>query len=475
MQLIWLRSDLRVHDNTALAAACAKGPTLALYLLSPGQWQAHDDSPNKVDFWLRNLKQLSAALKKLHIPLLIREADTWDKAPKVIAQLCKEHGIEAVHCNEEYGVNETRRDDAVAALLDEHGITLERYLDQLLFKPGSVLTKGGTYFQVFSQFRKVCYERLHHSPPALVATPKAQKPVHVAADKVPDHVKGFATPSKTLQQMWPAGEDEASQRLKVFTDQPIEHYKVERDLPARPGTSQISAYLAAGVVSPRQCLHSALNSNRGEFESGNVGVVTWISELIWREFYKHILVGYPRVSMHRAFRLEYEALPWRNAPKDLQAWQEGRTGIPIVDAAMRQLVATGWMHNRLRMIAAMFLSKNLLIDWREGERFFMQHLIDGDLASNNGGWQWSASTGTDSVPYFRIFNPVSQSMRFDEQGVFLKQWLPELKHLDSKQVHAPPAGDLFADGDYPAPIVDLKEGRERALAAFKNLPSRKTK
>jgi deoxyribodipyrimidine photo-lyase len=179
--------------------------------------------------------------------------------------------------------------------------------------------------------------------------------------------------------------------------------------------------------------------------------------------------------MHRAFRLEYEALPWRNAPKDLQAWQEGRTGIPIVDAAMRQLVATGWMHNRLRMIAAMFLSKNLLIDWREGERFFMQHLIDGDLASNNGGWQWSASTGTDSVPYFRIFNPVSQSMRFDEQGVFLKQWLPELEHLDSKQVHAPPADDLFAGGDYPVPIVDLKEGRERALAAFKNLPSRKAK
>jgi len=475
MQLIWLRSDLRVHDNTALAAACAKGPTLALYVISPGQWQAHDDSPNKVDFWLRNLKQLSAALKKLHIPLLIREADTWDKAPKVIAALCKEHGIETVHCNEEYGVNETRRDDAVAALLDGQGIPLERYLDQLLFKPGSVLTKGGTYFQVFSQFRKVCYERLHHSPPALVATPKAQKPVHVAADKVPDHVKGFATPSKTLQQMWPAGEDEASRRLEVFTDQPIEHYKVERDLPSRPGTSQISAYLAAGVVSPRQCLHSALNSNRGEFESGNVGVVTWISELIWREFYKHILVGYPRVSMHRAFRLEYEALPWRNAPKDLQAWQEGRTGIPIVDAAMRQLVATGWMHNRLRMIAAMFLSKNLLIDWREGERFFMQHLIDGDLASNNGGWQWSASTGTDSVPYFRIFNPVSQSMRFDEQGVFLKQWLPELEHLDSKQVHAPPADDLFAGGDYPVPIVDLKEGRERALAAFKNLPSRKAK
>ena len=473
MQLIWLRSDLRLHDNTALTAACAKGPSIAVYLLSPAQWRSHDDSPNKVDFWLRNLAQLSRELKALHIPLLIATADTWDKAPEVLLQVSQQHKVEALHCNEEYGVNETRRDQAVQRALEEAGIGFNSYLDQLLFKPGSVLTKSGTYFQVFSQFRKVCYERLHHSLPAIVRAPKAQAPVHIASDKVPAHVAGFDAPSKAIRDLWPAGEDEARRRLEAFVDQHIEHYQTERDFPSHPGTSQLSAYLAAGVVSPRQCLHAALGANRGEFQSGNVGAVTWINELIWREFYKHILVGYPRVSMHRAFRPEYEAIQWRKAPEDLAAWQQGRTGIPIVDAAMRQLVETGWMHNRLRMVVAMFLSKNLLIDWREGERFFMQHLIDGDLAANNGGWQWSSSTGTDSAPYFRIFNPLSQSARFDEQGLFIKHWLPQLEGLNKKEVHNPASlGGLFGVADYPAPIVDMGKSRERALNAFKNLPSR---
>ncbi|MER2098850.1 MAG: FAD-binding domain-containing protein, partial [Pseudomonas qingdaonensis] len=193
----------------------------------------------------------------------------------------------------------------------------------------------------------------------------------------------------------------------------------------------------------------------------------------WREFYKHILVGYPQVSRHRAFKSHTEALPWRNAPQDLLAWQQGCTGIPIVDAAMRQLLATGWMHNRLRMVTAMFLTKNLLIDWREGERFFMRHLIDGDLAANNGGWQWSASTGTDAVPYFRIFNPVSQSQRFDPAGRFLKHWLPERGNLDHKAVHLPNVqNDLFAIDVYPHAIVDLSSSRQRALDAFKHLPKR---
>jgi Deoxyribodipyrimidine photolyase len=183
-------------------------------------------------------------------------------------------------------------------------------------------------------------------------------------------------------------------------------------------------------------------------------------------------VGYPRVSRHRAFRPATEFLPWRDAPQELAAWKEGRTGIPIIDAAIRQLLETGWMHNRLRMVVAMFLTKNLLIDWREGERFFMQHLIDGDLAANNGGWQWSSSTGTDSVPYFRIFNPLSQSERFDPEGRFIKHWLPELATLNKKEVHNPAsAGGLFGVADYPQPIVDLKHSRERALSAFKNLPT----
>jgi deoxyribodipyrimidine photo-lyase len=473
MQLIWLRSDLRLHDNTALAAAAARGPTFAVYLLSPQQWLEHDDAACKVDFWLRNLRELSSRLGELNIPLLLRTANHWDQAPAVLLELCVQLKIQAVHVNEEYGIHESQRDAALAVALKTKGIAFHSYLDQLLFKPGTVLTKTETYFQVFSQFRKVCYERLHRSMPALVKTPGKQAKLNIDCDPVPASVAGFATPSESLRTLWPAGEQEARRRLDTFADAQIDYYQSERDFPAKPGTSQLSAYLAAGVISPRQCLHAALQSNQGEFDSGKVGAVTWINELLWREFYKHILVGYPRVSRHRAFRPETEALAWRDAPDDLAAWQEARTGLPIIDAAMRQLLETGWMHNRLRMIVAMFLTKNLLIDWREGERFFMRHLIDGDLAANNGGWQWSSSTGTDSAPYFRIFNPLSQSEKFDSEGLFIKHWLPELAGLNKKEVHNPAsAGGLFGVADYPAPIVNLGASRERALAAFKNLPSR---
>ena len=473
MQLIWLRSDLRHYDNTALSAAAKRGPTVAVYLISPEQWLAHDDAPCKVDFWLRNLRTLSDSLQQLNIPLLIRTAPAWDQAPAVLLELCQQLGIQAVHANQEYGINETRRDQAVAQALDTQGIGFHRYLDQLLFQPGSILTQSGSYFQVFSQFRRICYNRLHMALPQIVARPDSQAPLNIEPDSIPESVSGFATPSQTLRALWPAGEKEAQQRLAQFADEQIHFYQDERDLPAKPGTSQLSTYLAAGVISPRQCLHAALHSNNGEFESGSPGVFTWITELLWREFYKHILVGYPRVSRHRAFRLETEYLPWRNAPDELAAWKQGRTGFPIIDAAIRQLLETGWMHNRLRMVVAMFLTKNLLIDWREGERFFMQHLIDGDLAANNGGWQWSSSTGTDSVPYFRIFNPLTQSERFDPEGRFIKHWLPELADLNKKQVHNPALiGGLFGVANYPAPIVDLSKSRERALSAFKSLPSR---
>ena len=472
-QLMWFRTDLRVHDNSALAAAMAAGPTVALFLLSPGEWQAHNDAPAKVDFWLRNLQQLRESLAALNVPLLIRTAEHWADAPKVLLQLCQQHAVQALHLNQEYGVHEQRRDQQVGRCLQDAGIAVHEYLDQLLFKPGTILTRTGTYFQVFSQFRKVCYERLHIGLPACVPAPRPQAATGIASDPIPSQVPGFEPPPQSLRDLWPAGEDEARARLERFMDDAVEDYGVQRDLPAVAGTSQLSAYLAAGVLSPRQCLHAALAGNYGEFDSGNAGTVTWVNELLWREFYKHIMVGYPRVSRHRAFRPETEALPWRDAAADLQAWQQGRTGIPIVDAAMHQLLATGWMHNRLRMVVAMFLTKNLLIDWREGERFFMRHLIDGDLAANNGGWQWSASTGTDAAPYFRIFNPVSQSQRFDSKGRFLRQWLPQRAHLDDKSIHLPlPGNDLFALGDYPQPIVDLGSSRLRAIDSFKHLPKR---
>ena len=473
MHLTWLRSDLRINDNTALSAATERGPTIALWLVSPGQWQAHDDAACKVDFWLRNLRDLRQSLEGLNIPLLIRKIDTWDQAPQAVLEVCRQHQVASAHWNEEYGINEQRRDDATRALLEKSGIQAHSHLDQLFFRPGTILTRSGDYFQVFSQFKKTCLEHLHRSLPALAHRVKLQAPLHIPADPVPQHVDGFETPTRALRDHWPAGEAEAQGRLSRFLDEAIDDYQLQRDLPAKPGTSQLSTYLAAGVISPRQCLHGALASNRGEFDSGSTGVQTWINELLWREFYKHILSGYPQVSRHRAFRAQTEALPWRDAPADLEAWEQGRTGFPIIDAAMRQLLDTGWMHNRLRMVVAMFLSKNLLIDWRKGERHFMRHLIDGDLAANNGGWQWSASTGTDAVPYFRIFNPISQSQRFDPQGHFIRHWLPELRDISEKNIHEPmKCRDLFANNLYHSPVVDLGSSRLRALEAFKALPRR---
>ncbi len=471
-QLLWLRNDLRIQDNTALAAALQAGPTVAVFLLSPEQWLAHDDPACKVDFWLRNLIELQQSLATLNVPLLIRYAAEWQQAPKVIAELCQQLNISAVQVNTEYGIHESQRDLAVGALLVDQGILFHSHLDQLLFKPGSVLTQTGTYFKVFSQFKKICYQRLYDYLPETIATPKAQAALDIASDAIPNAVAGFAATDPSVQALWPAGEQAAQQRLQTFAEQAIDDYLDHRDIPALPGTSQLSAYLAAGVISVRQCLHAALAANQGEFDSGKPGVVIWINELLWREFYKHILVGYPKVSRSRAFKPETEFLAWRHSPKDLLAWQQGRTGFPIIDAAMRQLLATGWMHNRLRMVVAMFLTKNLLIDWREGERFFMQHLIDGDLAANNGGWQWSASTGTDAVPYFRIFNPISQSQRFDPKGTFIRHWVPELKHLSDKEIHQPKLlTGLFGTADYPKPIVDLSASRQRALSAFKDLPA----
>ncbi|WP_193074412.1 deoxyribodipyrimidine photo-lyase [Pseudomonas sp. FME51] len=469
MQLIWFRNDLRVHDNTALTAALEAGPTVALFLLSPTQWRAHDEAPAKTDFQLRNLQALADELRQLNIPLLVRMADSWSAAPLVLAQVCREHRLRHVHANEEYGVNEANRDRVVAEQLADQDIGFSLYLDQLLFRPGTLLTRSGSYFKVFGQFRKACLQRLRMTPPRCLPLPQPQTSMGIHSDPIPSSVAGFVTPDETLRSYWPAGEQAARQRLQLFADNHLHEYDKQRDLPAEPGTSQLSPYLTSGVLSPRQCLHAALMINQGELDSGNTGVTTWINELLWREFYKHILVAYPRVSRHRAFRPHTEAVPWRDAPEELLAWQQGRTGFPLIDAAMRQLLATGWMHNRLRMVVAMFLSKNLLIDWRQGERFFMQHLIDGDLAANNGGWQWSASTGTDAVPWFRLFNPITQSQRFDPQRRFIKHWLPELGELDRRDIHDPSPISRAICG-YPAPIIDLADSRARALAAFKHLP-----
>jgi deoxyribodipyrimidine photo-lyase len=269
--------------------------------------------------------------------------------------------------------------------------------------------------------------------------------------------------------LWPAGQHISKKRLRHFIDDHLFHYNQERDFPNLHGTSQLSPYLATGMISPRQCFLAALDANQNELDTGNKGAVVWMGELIWREFYKHILVAAPRVSKHKAYKEETDTIWWDHDEKLMLAWQQGQTGYPLIDAAMRQLKTTGWMHNRLRMVVAMFFTKNLFFDWRLGEKYFMSQLIDGDLAANNGGWQWSASTGTDSAPYFRIFNPLRQSERFDPEGKFILQYCPELQDFDKKSIHEPykimPL--IAAQSQYPRPIIDLKKNRDKVLAAFK--------
>lgn len=467
--LCWFRTDLRIDDQPALTAATSESQTIALFIASPEQWKEHSDSPSKIDFWLRALHALEIELRQLNIPLMWLVVDHWKDVPDALLSFCLEHKIDSVHCNREHGVNERRRDRAAYQLLSEHGIRMHGHHGGTLFVPGSVKTGSDQYYRVFTPFSKACKQKLNAAPIKLIKAPPRQSLTGLpSSDAIPDHIKGWSVPNQYIRNLWPASSEAAHQKLHEFTQDRISDYQKYRDFPSIHGTSTLSPYLAAGLISSSQCLSAALHVNQGETASGDQGVVTWINEILWREFYQHLLFGFPALSMHLPMRPETSAIQWRDAHEDFVAWTEGRTGIPIVDAAMRQLVSMGWMHNRLRMVVAMYLTKNLLIDWRLGESFFMKHLIDGELAANNGGWQWSASTGADSAPYFRVFNPISQSEKFDSEGIFIRHWLPELSSLSAKEIHDP-SESARRQLNYPNQLVDLKTSRLRAIAAFSDL------
>jgi deoxyribodipyrimidine photo-lyase len=462
--LVWFRQDLRTHDNTALTIA-AQDPERQLYGLfisTPGQWHKHDLAPIRQSFMLQHVRALAASLQPLNIPLLCFEVNDFEDIPPLIHKLAKQHDFTDVYANHEYGWNEKQRDRAVHAVLDDLRCDFNLFHDQAMLAPG--LTSGkGTPYTVYTPFKKRWLEAWRAQRPALHGQParRGTAAPTIACMPLP------GSPALSDPPIWPVGEHAALQALNTFCSDRITRYQADRDLPSVAGTSSLSPWLAAGVLSPRQCLHAALQANQGRLSGGLPGIDTWVSELIWRDFYIHVLDSFPQVSRHRAFKSSTETIAWRECPTDFQAWCTGTTGIPIVDAGMRQLVQTGWMHNRVRMITAMFLSKHLLIDWRLGERFFMQQLIDGHLASNNGGWQWAASTGTDAVPYFRIFNPATQSKRFDPEGNYIRTYVPELSAVSGKDIHLPsPLTRETQAPEYPAPIIDLKFGRERALAAF---------
>ena len=270
---------------------------------------------------------------------------------------------------------------------------------------------------------------------------------------------------KNALKLYEPGEKAAIEILENFFENKISDYKVARDFPAQDSTSKLSVYLSSGIISAKKCVSKLLEISE---DSPGTGEYSWFNEIIWREFYKYIIFHYPRVSMRKSFNEKYDQVKWRDDEEDFVAWTKGETGFPIIDAAMKQLLNTGWMHNRLRMIVAMFLSKNLLIDWKRGEEFFMQNLIDGDHASNVGGWQWSASTGVDAAPYFRIFNPITQSEKFDKEGLFLKHYLPNLESLSKKEIHNPDI-ELRKELNYPMPITDLSSSRKRAIEVFSKI------
>lgn len=471
--LMWFRADLRTRDNTALSAACAaasKG-VIAVFAVCPKQWREHDWGDPRVGFLRRNLIDLQQSLEGRNIALKIIQRDTFKGIEVDLLALAKEHHCNALFFNEEYEVNERARDARVATAFAKAGHSVRTFHDQTVVPPGELLTKEDKPYTVYSPFKRKWYAYYNDgNAPQAQGLAKKQPEMVSTPDTIPKQLGDF-DPDASRPDLWKAGEDHARSRLRSFIEGRLDPYKEDRDFPAINGTSTLSPYLAIGAISPRQCIEAALEANNGTLDTGGTGPVHWMSEVVWREFYRHILLAFPRVCRHRAFNPKYD-IEWRTdaeAKGQFAAWCQGKTGYPIVDAGMRQLNQTGWMHNRVRMAVAMFLTKDLLIDWRWGERYFMQNLVDADLASNNGGWQWSAATGTDAAPYFRIFNPISQSKKFDPDGTYIRAYVDELAGVDNDAVHEPWKHDsLFEDLSYPKPIVDHAKARERALKAFKS-------
>ena len=464
--LVWFRSDLRIEDNPALRNAFENSKKVhAIFIFSNQQHKKHNEANVKIDFIIKNLFLLEQKLTKLNVPLTIIESNGFDDDASLVGKFIENKNIDKAFWNNQFGEDEAARDKQVQSELDGRNIKVSTFNDQVLYEPGFLKTGQGLPYSVFTPFKRKWIENFEIDFLDIEYQYEPREDLNYSSN-IRDFDFNFETTHQVNMDLWPAGEDEAETKLLKFLDEKVINYSKNRNDPILDGTSRISPYLASGVISSKKCILEALKINNFEFSSGHIGVTKWIDEIVWREFYKNIMFSFPKVSMGQPFQDYSKAIKWRYDENEFIAWKEGKTGFPIVDAAMRQLIHEGWMHNRLRMVVAMFFTKNMLHDWRLGEAYFMQNLIDGDFSSNNGGWQWSSSTGTDAAPYFRIFNPITQSTNFDKNGEFIKKYVPELKELDKSVIHNPPK-EHRKYCKYPEPILDLKESRLRAIEAFK--------
>lgn len=471
-KLVWLRTDLRTHDNPALWAAMSTGPTMAVYCVASDQWDQHGVSPAKRSLTVRQLMSLKHDFTELNVPLIILNCHNFAGIPKSLTAFAQQHNVDQVFMNDEYELNERRCTQAAQQALQQQNIQSQIYVDQCMIAPGLITTKQGDMYKVFTAFKRAFLSEYPLQGRDCLPQPQPQVLSHHStlpkSDLSAIHAWSF---EDDYANYWPAGETHALQILDEFVDNKIMHYNEQRDFPSQDSTSSLSPYLAIGAVSTTQCIQAIYNATGRKPNEAKDGVGVWINELIWREFYRHLMFAFPDLCKHKPFKSETDALPWQTTQSHFNAWKNGQTGYPIVDAAMRQLNTTGWMHNRLRMVVAMFFTKHLFLDWRLGEAYFMSKLVDGDFASNNGGWQWSASTGVDAAPYFRIFNPVRQSERFDEAGTFIKRYLPELVSLNKKDVHMPSPQQANAL-NYPTAIVEHSLAVKETKHHFKQLSQR---
>ncbi|MDN7138640.1 deoxyribodipyrimidine photo-lyase [Pseudidiomarina sp. 1ASP75-14] len=465
-RLIWFRNDLRLRDNPAVASVLSASdkndPIYGLYLYSEEQWQRHQWAPIKVDLLLRHLQSLQEEAAQWGIALHIKGVRNWQTVPRVVRDFCSQYDITDVAFNTEYPVDEQKRDRGTRSWLAEQGIGVQTFHGMLLVPP-VLRTQAGDYYKKFTPYFRSWLEHLR-----VTGLPSPYGRPDRAAVNCPDFPDRVDYPRRD-SSAWRVGEQAAYQQLEEFINQQVSDYNADRDVPAINGTSKLSPYWELGVLGP-QTAARMLQRETPEFPDGlNEGARTWLSELAWREFYQHLMAAVPRLSQGKAFQPHTEAFAWRDSEADFQAWCEGRTGFPIVDAGMRQLQKEGWMHNRVRMIVANFLVKDLQLDWRKGEQFFMENLIDGSFPANNGGWQWSASTGTDAVPYFRVFNPTSQSKKVDPDGSYIRTYIEELSDCPTSKIHEPAEWAKAKGVDYAEPIVNHKQAREDFLRKFKAL------